>query len=80
MREQLKQWTFSDERPLEMTKIIRLARKVLATIFWDSQGIIFIDYSSEKSKTAVSLIKMTDPTLYVYTYIQATFSVIIQGI
>ena len=37
-------WTGPGESALKKAKTVRSARKVMATIFWDSSGIILIDY------------------------------------
>lgn len=50
MKEQSKQWTSPDERAPKKAKTIPSAGKVMATVFWDSKGIILIDYL-EKGKT-----------------------------
>ena len=47
---QSKQWTSPDEPAPKKAKTIPSAGKVMATIFWDSRGIIFIDYL-EKGRT-----------------------------
>ena len=39
-----KQWTTSNKEILKKAKAIPLARKVMATVFWDSKGIILVDY------------------------------------
>jgi Transposase. len=53
-KEQSKQWASPDERALKKAKTVLLARKVMAAIFWDSQGVIYISYL-EKDKTATGL-------------------------
>ena len=50
MKEQSKQWTSPGERAPKKAKTVPSAKKVLATVFWDSQGIIFTDYL-EKGRT-----------------------------
>jgi hypothetical protein len=49
-KEQSKQWITSGESAPKKAKTIPSAGKVMATAFWDSQGIILIDYL-EKGKT-----------------------------
>ncbi|XP_011647659.1 histone-lysine N-methyltransferase SETMAR-like [Pogonomyrmex barbatus] len=49
-KEQSNRWTAKDEPALKKTNIISSAEKVIATFFWDSHGIVFIDYL-EKGKT-----------------------------
>lgn len=49
-KEQSKQWTSPGERAPKKAKTVRSAGKVMATVFWDSQGVIYIDYL-EKGKT-----------------------------
>lgn len=49
-KEQSKQWTSPDERAPKKAKTVPSAGKVMATVFWDSQGVIHIDYL-EKGKT-----------------------------
>lgn len=48
-KEQSNQWT-PGERALKKTKTIQSAGKVMATVFRDYQGVIYIDYL-EKGKT-----------------------------
>jgi len=47
-KEQSKQWTLLGEPALKKAKIIKLARKVMTTVFWDARGIIHIDYLLSK--------------------------------
>lgn len=47
---QSKQWTGKGESAPKKAKVVPSAGKVMATVFWDSHGIIFIDYL-EKGKT-----------------------------
>src|ERR1700712_1634247 len=49
-KEQSKQWTSPGERAPKKAKTVISAGKVMATVFWDSQGIILIDYL-EKGRT-----------------------------
>jgi histone-lysine N-methyltransferase SETMAR len=49
-KEQSKQWVPSGESAPKKAKTVPSARKVMATVFWDSQGIMLINYL-EKSKT-----------------------------
>ncbi|KAL0860950.1 hypothetical protein ABMA27_009481 [Loxostege sticticalis] len=49
-KQQSKQWTSAGERSPKKAKTVCSAGKVMATIFWDSQGIILIDFM-EKGKT-----------------------------
>ena len=50
MKEQSKQWTSPGERAPKKAKTIPSAGKVMATVIWDSKGIILTDYL-EKGKT-----------------------------
>ena len=43
-KQQSKQWTKSGESAPKKAKTVLSAGKVMATVFWDSQGIILIDY------------------------------------
>ncbi|KMQ87583.1 mariner transposase [Lasius niger] len=43
-KQQSKQWTVSGESAPKKAKTVLSAGKVMATVFWDSQGIILIDY------------------------------------
>lgn len=49
-KEQSKEWRKTGERPPKKAKTVLSAGKVMATVFWDTKGIIFIDYL-EKGKT-----------------------------
>ncbi|CAK9827513.1 Histone-lysine N-methyltransferase SETMAR [Anthophora retusa] len=49
-KQQSKQWIMSGESAPKKAKTVLSAGKVMATVFWDSQGIILIDYL-QKSKT-----------------------------
>lgn len=53
-KEQSKQWIQTGERAPKKAKTVKSAGKVMATVFWDSQGVIFIDYL-EKGKTITGL-------------------------
>lgn len=48
--EQAKQWVLPGQRVPKRPKTQRWAGKVMASVFWDARGIIFIDYL-EKGKT-----------------------------
>ncbi|XP_012060732.1 PREDICTED: uncharacterized protein LOC105623969 [Atta cephalotes] len=50
MKEQSKQWTKSSESASKKAKTVPSAGKIMATVFWDSRGIIFTDYL-EKGRT-----------------------------
>ena len=50
MKEQSKQWISQGETAPKKAKTVPSAGKVMATVFWDSQGIIFTDYL-EKVRT-----------------------------
>lgn len=50
MKEQSKQWTARGESAPKKAKTVPSAGKVMATIFWDSRGIIHTDYL-EKGRT-----------------------------
>ncbi|XP_025263254.1 histone-lysine N-methyltransferase SETMAR-like [Camponotus floridanus] len=47
-KQQSKQWVEADRSP-KKAKTVLSAGKVMATVFWDSQGVVFIDYL-EKGK------------------------------
>lgn len=49
-KEQSKQWTLPGERAPKKAKTVHSAGKVMATVFWDAEGIILIDYL-EKGRT-----------------------------
>jgi len=49
-KEQSKQWVPSGESAPKKAKTVPSARKVTLTVFWDSQGIILINYL-EKGRT-----------------------------
>lgn len=49
-KQQSKQWIMSGESAPKKAKTVLSAGKVMATVFWDSQGIILIDYL-QKGKT-----------------------------
>jgi len=53
-KEQSKQWTLPDEPGPKNAKSVPSAGKVMATVVWDSQGVIYIDYL-EKGKTVTGL-------------------------
>ena len=53
-KEQLKQWTSPGERSPKKAKTVLSAGKVMATVFWNSQGVIYLDYL-EKGKTVTGL-------------------------
>ncbi|GBP36017.1 hypothetical protein EVAR_29145_1 [Eumeta japonica] len=38
------QWTKKGERPPKKFKVQKSASKLMATIFWDSEGVLLIDY------------------------------------
>ena len=44
IKEQLKQWTSAGEGAQKKAKTVPPTGKVMVTVFWDSQGIIFRDY------------------------------------
>ena len=50
----LKQWTSPGERAPKKAKNVLSTGKIMATVFWDSQGVINIDYL-EKGKTVTEL-------------------------
>ena len=43
-KEQSKQWTLPSERAPKNAKTVLSVRKMMATGFWDSQGVIYINY------------------------------------
>jgi histone-lysine N-methyltransferase SETMAR len=47
---QLKQWTEAGCSAPKKTRLVLSAGKVMASVFWDAEGILFIDYL-EKGKT-----------------------------
>jgi [histone H3]-lysine36 N-dimethyltransferase SETMAR len=49
-KEQSKQWTHKGSPPPKKAKTVLSAGKVMASVFWDSHGIILVDYL-EKGKT-----------------------------
>ena len=49
-KEQSKQWTSSGEHAPKKAKTVLSAGKVMATIFWDSQGLNYIDYLEKAPK------------------------------
>ena len=50
---QRKQWQHPGLPPLQKFHMVHSAGKVMATIFWDSQGVIMIDYI-EQGRTIIS--------------------------
>ena len=42
--EQSKQWSFEGELALKKAKTVKLAGKVIATVFWDARRITYTDY------------------------------------
>ena len=52
-KEQPIQWISPGERAPKKAKTVLSAGKVMATVFWDSQGVIYIDYL-EKGKTVTA--------------------------
>ena len=53
-KEQSMRWISLVERALKKTKTVLSAGRVIGTIFWDSQGVIYIDYL-EKGKMVTGL-------------------------
>ncbi|XP_045500072.1 histone-lysine N-methyltransferase SETMAR-like [Colias croceus] len=53
-KEQSKQWIQTGERAPKKAKTVKSATKVTDTIFWDSQGVVYIDYL-EKGKPITGL-------------------------
>jgi histone-lysine N-methyltransferase SETMAR len=49
-KQQSKQWTEAGYSGPKKTKSVPSARKVMASVFWNAEGILFIDYL-EKGKT-----------------------------
>ena len=49
-KEQSKQWMHHGSPPPKKAKSVPSAGKVMATVFWDAEGILLIDYL-EKGKT-----------------------------
>jgi histone-lysine N-methyltransferase SETMAR len=49
-KQQSKQWTEAGCSAPKKTRSVPSARKVMASVFWDAEGILFIDYL-EKGKT-----------------------------
>ena len=54
IKEQSKQWTSPGEQAPKKAKTILSTGKVMTTVFWDLQGVIYIDYL-EKGKTVTGL-------------------------
>ena len=48
---QSKQWTAKGEPAPKKAKTVFSAGKVMATVFWDSHGVILIDYLQKGKKT-----------------------------
>jgi hypothetical protein len=51
-KEQSKQWTEAGCSAPKKTRSVPSARKVMASVFWDAEGILYIDYL-EKGKTII---------------------------
>jgi histone-lysine N-methyltransferase SETMAR len=49
-KQQSKQWTEASCSAPKKTSLVPSAGKVMASVFWDAEGILFIDYL-EKDKT-----------------------------
>jgi len=49
-KQQPKQWTEAGCSARKKTKSVPSAGKIMALVFWDAEGILFIDYL-EKGKT-----------------------------
>jgi histone-lysine N-methyltransferase SETMAR len=49
-KQQSKQWTEAGCSVLKKTRLVPSAGKVTASVFWDAEGILFIDYL-DKGKT-----------------------------
>jgi histone-lysine N-methyltransferase SETMAR len=49
-KEQSKQWKHCGSPPPRKAKVVASAGKVMASVFWDAKGIIFVDYL-EKGRT-----------------------------
>ena len=49
-KQQSKQWVEAGSSAPKKAKVVASAGKVMATVFWDAQGVIHIDYL-EKGKT-----------------------------
>jgi hypothetical protein len=49
-KQQSKHWTEAGRSAPEKTRLVPSAGKVMASVFWDAEGILFIDYL-EKGKT-----------------------------
>ncbi len=59
-KEQSKQWLSPGEPAPKKAKTVLAARKVMATVFWDSQSVIYIDYLRVK-KVGASLGQVYQP-------------------
>ena len=46
----VKQWTAAGESRLKQPKMQTSAGKVLASVFWNAQSILFIDYLEKRKK------------------------------
>ena len=53
-KDQSKQWTSPGEHAPKKAKTVLSTGKVMATVFWDSQGVIYINYL-EKGKMVTGL-------------------------
>ena len=53
-KEQSKQWVFEGERAPKKAKTVKSAGKVMATVFWDTRGIIYTDYLGEGQTITVA--------------------------
>ena len=47
-KEKPKQWIFEGERAAKKAKTVKSAGKVMATVFWNARGIIYIDYLEKR--------------------------------
>ncbi|XP_067122537.1 histone-lysine N-methyltransferase SETMAR-like [Centruroides vittatus] len=58
-KEQSKQWKHHSSPPPKKAKTVPSAGKVIASVFWDAKGIIFIDYL-ERGKTINANLRTKD--------------------
>ena len=57
LRERSKQWVKTGESAPKRPKTQQSAGKIMANVFWDAQGVIFIDYL-EKGRTITGAYNM----------------------
>lgn len=55
-KKQSKQWTSPGECGPKKAKTVLLAKKVMATVFWNSQGVVYIDYLEKYKRVTLHLL------------------------